>query len=398
MYKKIFTRTVWILSIVSLLTDISSEMLYPIMPLYLKSIGFSVLLIGILEGFAEAVAGVSKGYFGKMSDVTGKRVPFVKLGYLFSAISKPMLAMFVYPIWIFLARTIDRFGKGLRTSARDAILSDESTPENKGKVFGLHRGMDTLGAVLGPLAALIYLNYYPENYKTLFLISFIPAFAGVGFTFILKDKKSPAIVTKGSKNFFSFIGYWKDSDSEYKKLVTGLFVFTLLNSSDIFLLLMLKNLGFTDQKVLLTYIFYNLIYALSALPIGIIADKIGLKNNFIIGLVLFAFVYGSMAFNPGETFVYFIFFCYALYAASTEGISKAWITNISDKKNTATALGFYTGLNSLFSLAASTFAGWLWYSFGSDVMFIFSSAGAICVTIYFIIVFKNKSNHSYNHI
>lgn len=368
------------------------------MPLYLKSIGFSVLLIGILEGFAEAVAGISKGYFGKMSDVTGKRVPFVRLGYMFSAISKPMMAIFIYPVWIFFARTIDRFGKGIRTSARDAILSDESAPENKGKVFGLHRGMDTLGAVLGPLAALIYLNFYPENYKTLFIIAFLPALIGVGFTFILKNENKPKFVTRESIKFFSFLGYWKDSNTEYKKLVTGLFAFTLLNSSDIFLLLMLKNLGFADQKILLVYIFYNLIYALSALPIGILADKIGLKNNFIIGLILFAFVYGSMTLDPGEMFVYFIFFCYALYAASTEGISKAWITNISVKKNTATALGFYTGLNSLFSLAASSFAGWLWYSFGSETMFVYSSAGTICVAIYFLTVFRKNTNHSYNHI
>jgi hypothetical protein len=151
---KYITRTVWILSIVSLLTDTASEMLYPIMPLYLKTIGFSIVLIGILEGVAEATAGLSKGYFGKLSDISGKRVPFVQIGYAFSAISKPMMAVFIYPLWIFFARTIDRFGKGIRTGARDAILSDEATPQTKGKVFGFHRSMDTFGAVLGPALAL----------------------------------------------------------------------------------------------------------------------------------------------------------------------------------------------------------------------------------------------------
>ena len=163
---KNITRTVWILSFVSLFTDMASEMLYPVMPIYLKTIGFSIVLIGILEGVAEAVAGLSKGYFGKLSDNSGKRVPFVQIGYAFSAISKPMMALFIYPLWIFFARTIDRFGKGIRTGARDAILSDEATPETKGKVFGFHRSMDTLGAVLGPLLALLYLYYYPEDYKT----------------------------------------------------------------------------------------------------------------------------------------------------------------------------------------------------------------------------------------
>ncbi len=141
---KYITKTVWVLSLVSLFTDTASEMLYPIMPIYLKSIGFSIVLIGILEGVAEATAGLSKGYFGKLSDNSGKRIPFVQIGYAFSAISKPMMAIFIYPLWIFFARTIDRFGKGIRTGARDAILSDEATAETKGKVSGFHRSMVTL--------------------------------------------------------------------------------------------------------------------------------------------------------------------------------------------------------------------------------------------------------------
>src|SRR6476659_6562272 len=130
-------------------------MLYPVMPIYLKTIGFSIVLIGILEGVAEAMAGFSKGYFGKLSDNSGKRVPFVQIGYALSAVSKPMMAFLIYPIWIFFARTIDRLGKGIRTGARDAILSDEATPSTKGKIFGFHRSMDTFGAVLGPAFALL---------------------------------------------------------------------------------------------------------------------------------------------------------------------------------------------------------------------------------------------------
>ena len=133
----------------------ASEMLYPIMPIYLKTIGFSVVLIGILEGIAEATAGLSKGYFGKLSDTTGKRVMFVQIGYTLSALSKPMMAIFVYPIWVFFARTIDRFGKGIRTGAREALLSDEATLLTKGRIFGFHRSMDTTGAVLGPALAIL---------------------------------------------------------------------------------------------------------------------------------------------------------------------------------------------------------------------------------------------------
>ena len=393
--RKIFTPAILIVSFVSFLTDISSEMLYPVMPIYLKSIGFSVMLIGVLEGLAEATAGLSKGYFGKMSDLSGKRVPFVRAGYMLSAVSKPMMGLFIYPVWIFFARTIDRLGKGIRTSARDAILSGETTPENKGKVFGFHRAMDTFGAVLGPVFALIYLNFYPENYRTLFFIAFIPAAAGVLFTFILKDKNKTSHNIKGEKKkFFSFLSYWKTAGTEYKKLVTGLFFFTLLNSSDIFLLLMVKNLGFPDDKVIFVYIFYNLVYALTSFPIGILADKIGFKNSFIIGLVFFVIVYGGMAMDPGTGFLFFIFFCYGIYASSTEGVSKAWITNISEKKDTATALGFYSGLNSIFSLAASSFAGFLWFTFGPKVMFIFSAAGTSGVIMYLIINLRKTDQSS----
>jgi sugar phosphate permease len=163
-------------------------MLYPIMPIYLKSIGFSIVLIGILEGVAEATAGLSKGYFGKLSDSSGKRVPFVQIGYGLSAISKPMMAIFIYPLWIFFARTIDRFGKGIRTGARDAILSDEVSTETKAKIFGFHRSMDTWGAVIEPSLALIYLYYFLEDYKTLFFIAFIPGLLAVLVSFLLKSK------------------------------------------------------------------------------------------------------------------------------------------------------------------------------------------------------------------
>ncbi len=204
---KYITNTVWILSLVSLFTDTASEMLYPIMPIYLKTIGFSVVLIGILEGIAEATAGLSKGYFGKLSDNSGKRVPFVQIGYAMSAISKPMMAMFVFPLWIFFARTIDRFGKGVRTGARDAILSDQATPTTKGKIFGFHRSMETLGAVLGPLLALLYLGLRPDDYKTLFYIAFFPGLLAMTASFYLKEKKKQKDKSQTTISIFSFFGY-----------------------------------------------------------------------------------------------------------------------------------------------------------------------------------------------
>jgi len=361
-------------------------MLYPIMPIYLKSIGFSIVLIGILEGLAEATAGLSKGYFGKLSDNSGRRVPFVQIGYAFSAISKPMMALFVYPLWIFFARTIDRFGKGIRTGARDAILSDEASTETKAKVFGFHRAMDTMGAVLGPLFALIYLYYYPEDYKTLFLIAFIPGLLAVLVSFYLKDKNTDQSKVKLSAAFFSSIRYWKKSPEIYRKVLIGLLAFALFNSSDVFLLLRAKQSGMDDSMVILLYVFYNLVYALFAFPAGIMADKIGLKTIFIIGLVCFVIVYMGMAFTDNLYLYFGLFFMYGIYASATEGISKAWISNISEKKDTATAIGTYSGFQSICALLASSLTGLIWYNFGPELTFITTSSVTVLVIIYFLII------------
>lgn len=381
MLRKILTKTILLVSFVSLFTDIASEMLYPVMPVYLRSIGFSVLLIGILEGIAEATAGLSKGYFGNFSDKAGKRVPFVRWGYLLSAISKPLMAAFVYPLWIFFARTIDRLGKGIRTGARDAMLSDETTPEHKGKVFGFHRAMDTVGAAIGPLAALVYLHYYPGQYKWLFVIAFAPGLVAILLTFLLKEKVSN-VSKKQRVGFLSYLKYWKTAAPQYKILVAGLLLFTLFNSSDAFLLLAIKNQGLSDTTMIGVYIFYNLVYALLAFPIGIVADRIGLRTTLVAGLFVFALVYSLMGFAISMTQFMVLFGLYAIYAASTEGISKALITNLSAKADTATAIGFYTSFASIYTMLASSLAGLLWFTLGPKPMFLISGAGVAVAAIF----------------
>ena len=369
------------------------------MPLYLKSIGFSVLLIGILEGIAEATASLSKGYFGKLSDSKGQRIPFIRIGYTLSAISKPMMAIIINPVWIFCARTMDRFGKGVRTSARDALLSDESTKENKARVFGFHRGMDTLGAAIGPLFALLFLSFYPLHYKLLFYIAFIPGLIAISLTFLLKDKslavpasdtQYPIRDTHNHSGFFAFLKYWKTSPEIYKQLVIGLLVFTLFNSSDMFLLLGLKNKGFSDSSMIMFYIFYNIIYALFSYPSGVIADKFGLKRVLTGGLFLFSLVYLFYGFADKYWMFILLFLIYGIYAASTEGIFKALIANISDKTETATAIGFYNSFAGILSLFASTIAGIIWVTMGPKYTFIISGIGTLMVISYLTIVFSVK--------
>ena len=378
---RIITRTVLILSVVSLLADIASELLYPIIPVYLKQIGFSVLLIGILEGIAEFTAGLSKGYFGKLSDEKGTRLPFVKLGYILSNISKPMLGMFTYPLWIFVARTSDRLGKGIRTAARDALLSQEATPATKARVFGFHRAMDTTGAVLGPLLALLYLHFYPAQYKIMFFLAFIPGILSVALVFLLKEKKQ-TVATTPKGNFFSYFSYWKIATPEYKRLVAGLVVFAIANSSDVFLLLQTKEITGSDTSTIGAYIFYNLVYAASSYPAGVIADKIGLKKVFLAGLFLFAVVYAGFAVATSATAVFILFAVYGMYSAATEGITKAWITNMAERHQTATAIGLFTSLQSISAFTASLIAGLWWNFFGSATLFVFSAIVTIAVVIF----------------
>lgn len=398
---RIITRTVLILSIVSLLADVASEMLYPVMPAYLREIGFTVFWIGVLEGVVSFTAGISKGYFGKMSDERGVRLPFVKLGYLLSTISKPLMATFVFPVWIFFVRTVDRLGKGVRTAARDALLSQESTPETKARVFGFHRSLDTIGAAIGPILALLFLFFYPGEYKTLFYLAFIPGILSILLIFLLKEKKQPvSTLTKG--NFFSFFKYWKVATPGYRKAVPGLLLFALFNSSDIFLLLITKEtigdntlslLGVTfnaDTITIGAYIFYNLIYAAASYPMGVLADKFSYKKIIITGFVLFAVVYAGFAFHPSIPVIFVLFAVYGIYAAATEGVIKAWITNFAHTANTATAIGFYTSCESICTLFASIIAGALWTYLGSFYTFIVPAVTSIAVIAYLFFFIKKK--------
>ena len=386
---KNITRIVWILSIVSMFADIASEMLYPIIPVYLQDIGFSIFLIGLLEGIAEATAGISKGYFGNWSDNIGKRMPFIRWGYFLSALSKPMMVILKFPLWIFFTRTTDRIGKGLRTAPRDALLSAEATQKTKGEVFSFHRGWDTLGAVFGPLLALLFLYFHPKELTTLFYIAFIPGIIAVFVTYFIKEKTFTPVHKKSSTGFFSFFKYWKIASPEYRKLLIPLIAFALFNSSDMLLLLKVKEATGNENNALLVYIFYNLIYAFASFPLGILADKIGMKNIFLFGLLLFSATYFGMAIVKADYSFYILFGIYGLYMAATEGISKAWLTNVSKKQENGTAIGLFVALQSISLMIASAVAGLLWNFYGASVTFFLTAIISILV-FFFMFFFVHK--------
>jgi len=305
-----------------------------------------------------------------------------------------MMAIISLPLWVFSARSMDKLGKGIRTGARDAMLSDEATPETKGKVFGFHRAFDTIGAFCGPILALVYLHYYPGDYKNMFLLVFIPGAVTILFTFFLKDKEreTPKNNSVKKNSLLSFVHYWKESPPAFRKLMYGLLAFALFNSSDMFLLLKIKDVTHDDSAMIKAYIFYNLIYALASYPLGALGDKLSLRTVFILGLTMFSIVYAGMAFATGIYVCYVLFFLYGIFSAATEGISKAWITNISDKEDTATAIGTYTAFQSIFTMFASFIAGFLWFEFDPSVTFISTAGVTIFVIIYFLFQKPISSN------
>lgn len=404
--KSWLTRTVLLLSLVSLLNDVASELLFPILPLWMKQVGYGLLWIGIVEGVAEAIAGLTKGWFGQWSDLRGERLPFVRIGYAFSALAKPLLPLFAVAPWAVLMRSTDRLGKGIRTGARDALLAHETSAEHRGRVFGFHRAMDTLGAVIGPCIALAWLWMHPNgDYTVLFSWALLPGILSVLVLFLIHEKKQTEKKNRIPPSPFSAFAYWKKASSDYKWLTRWLFCFALFNSSDVFVLLLARQLlpetvvlleqNFTaDFCVVGLYIFYNIVYAFIAYPAGRLSDHIGEKYLLVTGLFLFAIVYAGLGWlslqeKPHQFWLLFLFLIYGCYTACTDGVSKAWLSKLCAKEDKGLALGLQSGLNSFAALSASIIAGAVWALSGPQWVFI---PAAIVATICGIAIFRKSTD------
>ena len=386
MFFKKIPRQVIILGLISLFTDIASEMLYPVTPIFLTAVlGSSMAVVGLIEGIAEVTAGFLKGYFGIISDRLGKRSIFVRLGYGISALSKPLPGIFPAISTVVVSRTTDRIGKGIRTAPRDALLGSHSK-ENSGAIFGFHRGMDTLGAALGPLFALLILYFSPDDYKLVFLIAFIPSIIAVAFTFLVKDQKT-ASKKSGRKNFKEF---WQSAPKQYKSVLLLLTIFSLVNSSDVFLILKSNDISKSGTIAILCYVFYNLVYAGFSFPLGKLSDKFGKSKIYASGLIIFSAVYLGFALSSSLLIIWILFAFYGIYSASTEGISKAWISDFVSNEQKGTAIGLLAMLNSFAIMLGSLLTGILWDQFGSSVPFLISSIVSLVVALIIALKFFTK--------
>jgi MFS family permease len=371
-------RNVTFLGVVSGLTDISSEMLYPIVPIFLTSVlGAPMSAVGFIEGVAESTAGFLKIAGGLWSDKVGKRKPFVVAGYSLSAISKPVLAIAGTWHFVLFSRFIDRVGKGLRTSARDALIAGSVEKQHWGKAFGFHRAMDTMGAALGPLAALLMLNMMPAgapDYRLIFITAFIPAMLGVFVLlyFVKEAAAAPGVASLAARTAMT---------SDFKTFLGLYAIFAIGHSSDVFLIMKAKSVGFSTTHVILAYAGYNLVYALLAAPAGWLSDKLGKIKTMAFGFLVFAAVYLGFATAGKGWMIWALFALYGFYGAFNEGIAKAVVSHLSAGDNRAAAMGYFQGTLGLIAFFASAMAGLLWTKFSPAAPFLVGAGCALVSTI-----------------
>jgi MFS family permease len=367
---------VLILGIVSLFADMSTEMIYPLVPLFLVNVlGASFIDVGIIEGIAESTASIFKIVSGYISDRFGKRKPLVYSGYGISAIAKPLLALTTAWQQVLGLRFIDRLGKGVRDSARDAIIS-ESGGKGTGRSFGFQRSLDTLGAVIGPLIAASFFIYL--SYRGLFLLAFIPGlFATLLVAFFVKD--TAVGMQDGRVYQISFRSF----DRNFKILLVGLGIFFIGNSSDAFLFLRAQNLGITAVFIPILYLISNLMYALASFPFGILSDKVGRKRVLLLGYSIFFIVYLGFALANSSLLMWMLFPVYGLYYGLTDAVSKALVSDLAPKTLKATAFGTYYTIIGIVALPASLIAGTLWQILGPPYAFFYGAAmsAAAIITI-----------------
>jgi len=367
--------TVKALGVVSLCTDLSSEMVYPLTPILLtKVLGAPPWVIGVVEGFAESTASILKLYSGYLSDKMGRRKPLTLAGYALAAFSKPLLGMAGGWGQVLSARLMDRTGKGLRAAPRDALIADNTPPAQRGRAFGFHRSMDTTGAVLGPLVAFLFLRYYPEQLRLVYLLAFIPAAIGVLvlWLFVREVKKERNSDNSVALPTFALSGL----SPELKRYLLVVGLFGLGNSSDAFLLLKAQSMGVSSANLLLLYALFNMVEAALAYTAGRWGDRAGRRPLIAAGWGVFALVYLGFALFNSPWAATVLFLLYGLYHTLTQGTQKALAADLAHPARRGAEIGAYHLLVGIAALPASLVAGWLYTNVSPSAPFYLGAATA----------------------
>ncbi|BCJ86744.1 MFS transporter [Effusibacillus dendaii] len=378
------TPVILVLGLVSLLTDLSSQMIVPVLPLFLTSVlHVQIEAVGIIEGIAESTASVLKLFSGWISDHFGRRKPLMIVGYGLSNLVKPFFALSSSWGQVLAIRFADRFGKGVRAAPRDALLADVTSKEERGKAFGFRRSMDTLGAAIGPLVTYWILTQSGGSYQTVFWASAIPGVLAVLLLlFFLREQNR--LAATGRRRTLPKIGF-KNLNRRFIWFTLASTLFAVANFSDAFLVLRAQNVGMATALIPIAYLTFNLTASVFSIPVGVLSDRIGRRPVLIVGYLIFAAIYLGFGFTENVTWIWILFVIYGLYYAATEGIQKAYIADLVPEGQRGTAMGTFNALTGLAALPASVIAGYLWQLFGPSTAFAASSCLAILSAILMIV-------------
>jgi len=402
--KKYFgvSRNVFFLGWVSLLTDVSSEMVFTVLPLFLLNVlKVGTPIIGLIEGIAEGTASLLKLVSGWLSDRLGQRKSLAVFGYSLSTLAKPFL--YIASSWgvVLAVRFSDRVGKGIRSAPRDALVADSTSPNEMGRSFGFHRAMDTMGAVLGlSLAALIVylverggLELTWHAFRTLVIAGIGPAVLAVLMLLLfVREKKRAAQPKSGDPTAGQAIceGPAKAADGRFKLFLVIMVLFTLGNSSDAFLILRAQNLGFSVVGLLVLFVAFNLVYALAAMPAGMVSDKLGRKRVIVVGWAIYALSYLGLALASATWQLWLLFALYGLYYGISEGVCRAFVCDLVPVEKRGTAYGWYHTAVGISLLPASVIAGWLWHLIGPSATFYFGAGMAGAAMLGFLLLIRER--------
>ncbi|HWS28923.1 MAG TPA: MFS transporter [Clostridia bacterium] len=382
-------RNIIFLGLVSFFADISSEMVYPLIPLYLTAaFGATPVLVGIIEGIAESVASLLKVFSGYISDKYNRKKPLAFLGYASGLLYK--LALLFAGSWagILGARVIDRFGKGIRTAPRDVMVSESADKTQMGKAFGIHKALDMAGSAIGTLLAFVLIKQIGEGaYKTVFAISILPVLLALLMFVFVKEKR-------GVREFRPREHFWKNFrqlNGNLKLYLLVAFLFTLGNSSNTFLLLKANDIGFSSTGVILLYFVYNLVSAVLAIPFGKRSDRVGRKRILIAGYLTFAVVYLGFAVVTSKWLLVAIFVLYGFYTAMVTGVERAFIAEIAPVELKGTMLGLHSTLVGIALLPASVIAGALWTTVGSFAPFALGALLSLIAALLLGVFFRSNA-------
>jgi len=369
-----------LIGLISFLTDVSSELIFTLMPLFLANVvGAATVVIGLIEGVAESTASLIKLLSGWLSDRLGNRKHLAFAGYALSTLSKPF--MLFAGAWgpIMAIRFAERVGKGIRAAPRDALVGDSADDDNRRKAYGFHKAMDTAGAALGLMlaAGIVFLtqrnvvNLQFDTYRWMIVVGIIPAFLSlVFFIFIKEPPRKPGGTCEATPSSAGKRGL----DKRFMAFVALLFLFTLGNSSDAFIVLRAQNLGNSVLLISIMLIMFNLVYALSSMPAGILSDRLGRKKVIIVGWIIYALVYLGFAAAGRDWMIWVLFAFYGFYYGMTQGVYRALVCDLVPEEQRGTAFGVYNGVVGMTLLPASLIAGWLWQSVGPAAPFYFGAA------------------------